>query len=132
MVNLRRGNIHGLNPQPLAKQSTIWKKTYTLKAINTIISTSSYYLLIYPRASEPLSLLPNQDVSYTSRKQLSIQGSQASRKIPLLSNLDHKDPSQAPLAQLSGVPNSLLKLLLCYPEHIPSDVFLLKLKLHSL
>ena len=56
-----------------------------------------------PQASELLSLLPIQGVSYTSRKQLPIQGSQASRKIPLLSNLDHKDPSQAPLAQLFGV-----------------------------
>ena len=132
VVNLRRGNIHGLNPQPSAKQYTIWKRAYTLKAINTMVSTSSYHLLIYPRASEPLSLLPIQVMSYTSRKQLPIQGSQASRKISLLSNLDHKDPSQASLAQLSGVPNSLLRLLLGYPEHIPSQVFLLKLKFHSL
>ena len=132
VVNLRRGNIHGLNLQPPAKQSTIWKSTYTLKGINTMISTSSYHFLIYHRASEPLSLLLIQGMSYTFRKQLPIQGSQASRKIPLLSNLDHKDPSQAPLAQLSGVPNSLLRLLLGYPELIPCQVFLLKWKLHSL
>ena len=97
-----------------------------------MISTLSYQILIYPRASESLSLLPIQDMSYTSKKQLLIQGSQASRKIPLLSNLDHKDPSQAPLAQLSEVPNSLLRLSLGYPEFIPSQVFLLNTKLHSL
>ena len=81
-----------------------------------MISTLSYQLLINPRASEPLSLLPIQGVSYTSMKQLPIQGSQASRKISLLSNLDHKDPSQATQAQPSGVHNSLLRLSLSYPD----------------
>ena len=80
--------------------------TYTLNAINTMIYNPSYQILIYPRASEPHSLLLIQGVSYTSRKQLPIQGSQASRKISLLSYLDHKDPSQATLAQPSGVPHS--------------------------
>ena len=74
--------------QPPAKQIHYRKMTYTLKAINKMISTISYYLLIYPWASDPLSLLPIQGVFYTSRKQLPIQGSQASRKISLLSNLD--------------------------------------------
>ena len=97
-----------------------------------MIFTSSYHLLIYPRTSESLSLLPIQGVSYTFKKQFPIQGSQASRKISLLNYLDHKDPSQTFLAQPSGVPNSLLRLLLGHPEHIPSQVFLLKLKLHSL
>ena len=53
-----------------------------------MISTSSYHLLINPRASDSQSLLSSQDVSYTSREQLPIQGSQASRKISLLNNLD--------------------------------------------
>ena len=66
------------------------KRTYKLKTINSMISISSYQILIYPRASESLSLLPIQGVSYTSRKQLPIQGSQASRKISLLSNLDQE------------------------------------------
>ena len=63
-----------------------------------MISTSSYQILINPRASDSQSLLSIQDVSYTSREQLPIQGSQASRKISLLNYLDHKDPSQASLA----------------------------------
>ena len=58
------------------------------------------------RPSEPPSLLPIQGVSYISREQLPIQGSQASRKISLLNYLDHQDPSQASLTQLSGVPHS--------------------------
>ena len=65
------------------------KRTYRLKAINTMISTPSYQDLINPRASDSQSLLSIQDVSYTSREQLPIQGSQASRKISLLNNLDH-------------------------------------------
>ena len=89
VVKPQRGNIHGLIPQPPAKQIHYTKKTYTLKAINTMISTSSYQNLINPRASDLQSLLSIQDVSYTSREQLPIQGSQASRKILLLSNLDH-------------------------------------------
>ena len=89
VVKPQRGNIHGLNPQPPAKQIHYTKRTYTLKAINTMISTSSYQILINPRASDSQSLLSIQDVSYTSREQLPIQGSQASRKISLLSNLDH-------------------------------------------
>ena len=71
-----------------------------------MISTSSYQILIYPRASEPLSLLPIQGVSYTSREQLPIQDYQASRKISLLSYLDHQDPNQASLAQPFRVPHS--------------------------
>ena len=53
-----------------------------------MISTPSYQLLINPRASDPLSLLTIQDVSYTSSEQLPIQSLQAARKISLLSNLD--------------------------------------------
>ena len=113
MVKPQRGNIHGLIPQPPAKQIHYTKKTYTLKAIKTMISTSSYHLLINPRASDSQSLLSIQDVSYTSKEQLPIQGFQASRKIFLLSNLN---PSQASLDQLSGVRNSLLRLLLSYPD----------------
>ena len=89
VVNLRRGNIHGLNPQPPAKQIHYMKRTYTLKTINSVISIPSYQILIYPQANESLSLLPIQGVSYTSRKQLLIKDSLASRKISLLSNLDH-------------------------------------------
>ena len=89
VVKPQRGNIHRLIPQPPAKQIHYKKRTYTLKAINTMISTLSYHLLIYPQASDSLSLLSIQGMSYTSRKQLPIQGSQASRKISLLSNLDH-------------------------------------------
>ena len=72
VVNLRRGNIHGLNPQSPAKQIHYMKRTYSLKTINSMISISSYQILIYPQASESQSLLPIQGVSYTSRKQLHI------------------------------------------------------------
>ena len=88
VVKPQRGNIHWLIPQPPVKQIHYTKMTYTLKAINTMISTSSYHLLLNPRARDSLSLLSIQAVSYTSRKKLPIQGSQASRKIFLLSNLD--------------------------------------------
>ena len=58
-----------------------------------MISTSSYQILNNPRASDSQSLLSIQDVSYTYREQLPIQGLQAFRKISLLSNLDQGDPS---------------------------------------
>ena len=74
MVKPQRGNIHGLNPQPPAKQIHYTKRTYSLKAINTMISTSSYQILNNPWASDSQSLLSIQDVSYTSREQLPILG----------------------------------------------------------
>ena len=83
VVKPQRGNIHGLIPQPPAKQFTMMKRTYTLK-LPTHDIRSSYQLLIYPRASESPSLLPIRDVSYTSRKQLPIQDAHVSRKISCL------------------------------------------------
>ena len=56
------------------KANPLYERTYTLKAINTMISTSSYHLLINPRANDLLSLLSIQGVTYASRNQLPIQG----------------------------------------------------------
>ena len=119
VVNLRKGNIHGLNPQPPAKQFTMTKRTYTLK-LPTHDIRSSYQLLIYPRASESPSQLPIQDVSYTSRNQLPIQDAHVSRKISCL-----------PIRILPTLDKTSL---LDYPSPPDSnqDFLALSTKLHSL
>ena len=95
------------------------KRTYTLK-LSTHDIRSSYHLLIYPRASEPPSLLPIRDVSYTSRKQLPIQDAHVSRKISCL-----------PIRILPTLDKSSL---LDYPSPPDSnqDFLALSTKLHSL
>ena len=81
MVKPQRGNIHGLMPQPPVKQSNMNERD-----THSVQSTPS----LTTRISELPTLLPIKGVSYTSREQLPIQGSQASRKISLLSYLDPK------------------------------------------
>ena len=49
---------HAMDPLVMLLDSHHYtKRTYTLKAINTMISTSSYQILINPRASDLQSLL---------------------------------------------------------------------------
>ena len=81
VVKPQGGNIHGLIPQPSTKQFNMNERD-----THSIQSTPS----LTTRLSESPTLLSIQGVSYTSREQLPIQGSQAFRKISLLSYLDPK------------------------------------------
>ena len=90
------------------------KRIYTLK-LSTQDIRSSYHLLIYPRASEPLCLLSIQDVSYTSRKQLPIQDAHVSRKISCLAILSFLLLAKSSCLIIRVHP-TLIKTSLLYPQ----------------
>ena len=90
------------------------KMTYTLK-LSTYDIRSSYHLLVYPMASELPSLLPIQDVSYTSRKQLSIQDAHVSRKIFYLPIRILPTLDKSPCLIIRVLP-TLIKTSLLYPQ----------------
>ena len=50
VVKPQRGNIHGLIPQPPAKQIHYDEKDLHTQGYQHMISTLSYQLLVYPRA----------------------------------------------------------------------------------